>query len=195
METSQPLTTESFSYSWLINQKPSLDRIFDTNSIVSSRRASEELQNFCFDLPYSTNLVDADEIFCNGSIVPKSVNQIHIFSCPATPMVQNIIQKNHSHNSRKYSKLIADCRISTRKILRKCFSFLVRRRRTRVVDSSRNSVCMSSSKITNKQTDTRIEVYETTTSRRSKSLSDCDYTEGSVHEAIVHCKKSFGSVS
>ncbi|KAI3796594.1 hypothetical protein L1987_39272 [Smallanthus sonchifolius] len=210
MDTSQPLTTESFSYSWLINQKPPLDRIFDhneeknnANSFVNSRRALEEAQNFCFNLPYATNLVDADEIFCNGRIIPKSVNQITLYSCPATPIV-HFSHKKPSKYTKKYSQLIADWRVSSKMLLRKCFSFLVPRKSTRIVDSSKNSVCLSSM-ITSDQ---RIEVYKTTIRRTkswnhnsisgshfscSKNKSYCDYNEGSVREAIVHCKRSFGT--
>ncbi|KAJ0444435.1 hypothetical protein HanIR_Chr16g0831811 [Helianthus annuus] len=206
METSQPLTIESFSYSWLINQKPSLDRLFDCDkhetNTNSPRVVLEEAQNFCFNLPYATsNLVDADEIFCDGRIIPKSVNQIKIYSCPATP----VVHFPHKKRSKKYSQLIADWRVSTKKVLRKCFSLLVPRKSTRIVDSSRNSGCLSSSVVTTNQLNTRIEVYQTT--RRTKSWSQdsisgshflCsknksydDYNEGSVHEAIVHCKRSF----
>ncbi|KAI3743957.1 hypothetical protein L1987_57029 [Smallanthus sonchifolius] len=214
METSQPLTIESFSYSWLINQKPSLDRIFDhnefnkqennTNSIVNSQRVFEETQNFCFNLPYATNLVDADEIFCNGRIIPKSVNQIKVYSCPATPIV-HFPHNKPSKYTKKYSQLIADWRVSSKKVFRKCLSFLVPRKSTRIVDTSRNSTCLSPSMITNEQTNTRIEVYRTTFWRTKgcdhnsisgshfsymKNNSYCDYNERSVREAIAHCKKS-----
>ncbi|KAI3743958.1 hypothetical protein L1987_57030 [Smallanthus sonchifolius] len=111
METSQPRTTESFSYSWLINQKPSLDHIFDhneednnTNSFVNSQRALEEAQSFCFNLPYAANLVDADEIFCDGRIIPRSVNQIKLYSCPATPIVHFPHKKPSKYTKRKVKK-------------------------------------------------------------------------------------------
>ncbi|KAK1425239.1 hypothetical protein QVD17_20587 [Tagetes erecta] len=187
METSQPLAIESFSYSWLINQKPSPDRTEDqnsTNPVVNP-------QTFCFHLPYATNdLVDAQEIFCNGRIIPNSVNQMKLYSCPATPMV------HFQHNKpSKYSQLIADWRVSTKKVFRKCFRFLVPRKSTRIVDSSRNPVCVSTS-------NTRIEVHETTFTRTkswshssiSRSHFSCDYNDGSVHEAIVHCKRSLAMV-
>lgn len=188
METSQPLTIESFSYSWLINQKPSPDRNEEdkhntNNPIINS-------QSFCFNLPFATNdLVDAEEIFCNGRIIPKSVDQMKLYSCPATPMVHF-----QHHKPSKYSQLIADWRVSTKKVFRKCLRFLVPRKSTRIVDSSRNPVCVSSN--------TRIEVHQTTFTRTkswshssiSRSHFSCDYNEGSVHEAIVHCKRSLGIV-
>ncbi|PWA98686.1 hypothetical protein CTI12_AA012140 [Artemisia annua] len=207
METSQPLTIESFSYSWLINQNPPIQDIFndnDTNS-VSSPRFTEESENFCFDLPYIPNVAHADEMFSNGRIIPKSVNQIRLYSCPATPIVL-FPPKNSSKFPKKYSEIIASWRVSSKKLLGKCFSFLVPRKTTRIADSSRNSVCLSS-KISNEQMSTRLAVYKTTF-RRTKSWSpnsttvprfSCsknktpDYNEGSVHEAIAHCKRSFGN--
>lgn len=210
METSQTLTIESFSYSWLINQNPSLDDIFnhhDYNQQENTNSFVEESKNFCFDLPYSPNLVHADELFSDGRIIPKSVNQIRLYSCPTTPIV-HFPPKKSSKCTKKYSQLIANWRLSSKRIFGKCFSFLVGRKNTRVVDSSRNSVCLSSSVITNEKMNTRIEVYNTTF-RRTKSWSPnttsgsrfscsqnkpADYNDGSVQEAIVHCKRSFGNV-
>ncbi|KAI3764397.1 hypothetical protein L2E82_14404 [Cichorium intybus] len=216
MESSQPLTIESFSYSWLINRKPSLDEIFNniedhiknheeenTSSVVNSQKFHEETQNFHFDLPFSIpNLVHADEIFFNGHIIPKSVNQIRLYSSPATPLV-HFPPKKPSKHAKSYSQLIANWRISSKKILGKCVSFFVPRKNTRIVDSSISSVCLSSFVPTNEQTNKRIE-GDNTTFRRTKSWSHastcgssfsenklCDYNETSVHEAIVHCKRSF----
>nr|XP_043623077.1 probable membrane-associated kinase regulator 6 [Erigeron canadensis] len=215
METSQPIAIESFSYSWLINQKSSLDRVFDyndynqeasINSVTNSHKSLQESQNFCFDLPYTPNVVHADEIFFNGRIIPKSVNQIRLYSCPNTPIV-HFPHKNPSKYTKTYSQLLANWRISSKRVLGKCFKFLVRRKSTRVVDSSTNLVCLKSSRSANEQMiNKRIEVKNTTI-RRAKSWShnstngskllcspptkSCDYNDGSIDEAIVHCKRSF----
>ncbi|KAL4586116.1 hypothetical protein LXL04_010747 [Taraxacum kok-saghyz] len=211
METSQPLTIESFSYSWLINQNPSLDKIFNdnkeesTDSFVNSPRFHEESQDFHFQIPFSSpNLVHADEIFFNGHIIPRSLNQIRIYSTPATPLV-HFPSKNPSKFPKIYGQLIVNLRVSSKRILRKCFSFLVPRKSTKIVDSSANSVCLSSFVLRNEKTNKKIEC-DKTTFRRTKSWSpnstsgsrfpcsknkSCDYNETSVHEAIVHCKRSF----
>ncbi|KAD4982728.1 hypothetical protein R6Q59_002356 [Mikania micrantha] len=193
METSQPLTIESFSYSWLINDCNQEE--YNTNSIANSPKEFDT-RNFSFDLRHAMNLVDADEIFHNGHIVPKSVNQMKLYSCPATPVV-HFQHKKASKCRKKYSQLIADWRVSSKRVFRKCFSFFLHRKGRRVVDSSRNSVYMSSSKCRNEEMNMRIEVYETTF-RRTKSWNQTcsndksydDYNEGSVHDAIAHCKRS-----
>ncbi|XP_076945289.1 uncharacterized protein LOC143616303 [Bidens hawaiensis] len=189
METSQPLTIESFSYSWLINQKPSLDHIFDQNNCNNE----DNNTNFCFNLPHATNLVDADEVIFNGHIIPKSINQIKLYSCPATPVV-HFPHKKPSKCTKKYSQLIASWRVSSKKLFRKCFSFLVPRKSTRIVDSSSNSVCISSSVVTFRRS--KSWSHNSTSGSHISCSNDKayhDYNEGSVHEAIVHCKRSLGN--
>ncbi|XP_024989007.1 probable membrane-associated kinase regulator 6 [Cynara cardunculus var. scolymus] len=220
METSQPLTIESFSYSWLINRKPSLDAIFDNNedytdcykeenvnSFVNSQGFHKESHNFRFDLPICTpNLVHADEIFFNGRMIPKSINEARLHSSPATPVV-HFLSKSPSKYKRSYSQLLANWRVSSKRVLRKCFSFLIPRKSIRIVDSSMNLVRLSSSVLTHEQMSERSDVY-TTTLGRTKSWSpnstygphfscskneSCDYDERSILEAVVHCKRSFES--
>ncbi|CAI9768870.1 unnamed protein product [Fraxinus pennsylvanica] len=75
MENSNPLATESFSYSWLAHKNPSTD--FFLNSLKTSSGNSIEVgskeQNFKFDFPVSASpfsLAHADEIFSDGRIMP-----------------------------------------------------------------------------------------------------------------------------
>ncbi|MCD7449376.1 hypothetical protein HAX54_051807 [Datura stramonium] len=88
MENSQqPLATESFSYSWLLNRKPSIDGLTesprpsyssdddreddeDIKFIAYSKRFLEEAQNFNFDVHPVVESVHADEIFSDGHIMP-----------------------------------------------------------------------------------------------------------------------------
>lgn len=59
------LASESFSYSWLLNENP------DTTFLTYSKRFLElESQNFMFDINPSFSLVHADEIFSDGHIMP-----------------------------------------------------------------------------------------------------------------------------
>ncbi|XP_047975025.1 uncharacterized protein LOC125217517 [Salvia hispanica] len=65
MENSQPLHTESFSYSWLTHNTPppNLTQIYDNDND----------NDFCFDVPSSSaEFVNADEIFSEGQIVARS---------------------------------------------------------------------------------------------------------------------------
>ncbi|XP_059311119.1 uncharacterized protein LOC132062599 [Lycium ferocissimum] len=84
MENSQqPLATESFSYSWLLNRKPSIDGLTESprpsyssddeehiKFIAYSKRFLEEAQNFNFDVHPVSESVHADEIFSDGHIMP-----------------------------------------------------------------------------------------------------------------------------
>ncbi|XVE64309.1 hypothetical protein DITRI_Ditri07aG0090800 [Diplodiscus trichospermus] len=98
METSQPLSIESFSYSWLVNLKPSLDGLdsslrasldacdeassfieMDPRMPPSRRFFRNSQDNFKFDFPISQtplSLVHADELFSNGYVMPFFVNPL-----------------------------------------------------------------------------------------------------------------------
>ncbi|CAJ2666208.1 unnamed protein product [Trifolium pratense] len=104
MEASQPISIESFSYSWLVNLKPSsLVESLDSSSLRTSldtynydeasfiemdprlppsRRFFINSQDFKFDFPTSqSSLVDADKLFCNGYLVPFYVESMKIEPC------------------------------------------------------------------------------------------------------------------
>ncbi|CAK8532886.1 unnamed protein product [Lathyrus sativus] len=91
MEATPPLSIESFSYSWLVNLKPSLDQTLETSvdasdelgssfiemdpRMPSSRRFFITSQDFKFDFPISqksplNTLIDADQLFSNGYLMP-----------------------------------------------------------------------------------------------------------------------------
>lgn len=95
MENSQqPLSTESFSYSWLLNRKPSIDGLTesprpsyssddeeeDIKFIAYSKRFLEEAQNFNFDVHPVSESVHADEIFSDGHIMPRYLDRSKIES-------------------------------------------------------------------------------------------------------------------
>ncbi|CAN4108341.1 unnamed protein product [Withania somnifera] len=99
MENSQqPLATESFSYSWLLNRKPSIDGLTesprpsyssqdddhddeeDIKFIAYSKRFLEEAQNFNFDVQPVFESVHADEIFSDGHIMPRYLDRSNIES-------------------------------------------------------------------------------------------------------------------
>ncbi|KAJ7974111.1 putative Membrane-associated kinase regulator-like protein [Quillaja saponaria] len=90
METSQPISIESFSYSWLVNVKPSFESLdnslrdsldpSDEASFIEmdprmppSKRFFKNSMDFKFDFPNSQSpftFVHADELFSNGYVMP-----------------------------------------------------------------------------------------------------------------------------
>ncbi|KAG6400438.1 hypothetical protein SASPL_137269 [Salvia splendens] len=70
MENSQPLHTESFSYSWLTHNTPPPNlRQIDDN-------------DFCFDVPSSSaDFENADEIFSEGQILARSPGTVPDKKC------------------------------------------------------------------------------------------------------------------
>ena len=118
METSQPLSIESFSYSWLVNLKPSLDSLdrslrasLDTCDEASfiemdprmppSRRFFRNSQDFKFDLPVSQTpltLVHADELFSNGYVMPFFVNPLKMETYEVSDSTSTLPTSSHASN-------------------------------------------------------------------------------------------------
>ncbi|PHT61868.1 hypothetical protein T459_34285 [Capsicum annuum] len=96
MENSQqPLATESFSYSWLLDKKPSIDGLTESprpsysshddaeeelQFITYLKRSLKEEQNFNFDVHPVSESVCADEIFSDGYIMPRYLDRSKIES-------------------------------------------------------------------------------------------------------------------
>ncbi|PHT97486.1 hypothetical protein BC332_33594 [Capsicum chinense] len=96
MENSQqPLATESFSYSWLLNRKLSIDGLTESprpsysshddaeenlKFITYLKRFLKEEQNFNFDVHPVSESVCADEIFFDGYIMPRYLDRSKIQS-------------------------------------------------------------------------------------------------------------------
>ncbi|PHT35450.1 hypothetical protein CQW23_23150 [Capsicum baccatum] len=94
MENSQqPLATESFSYSWLLNRKPCIDGLTESprpsysshddaeeglKFIAYLKRFLKEEQNFNFDVHPVSESVCADEIFSDGYIMPRYLDRSKI---------------------------------------------------------------------------------------------------------------------
>ncbi|KZV26782.1 putative membrane-associated kinase regulator 6 [Dorcoceras hygrometricum] len=147
-DSSKPLATESFSYSWLTHQKPSSSH--DHLDILTSISTEKFEQNFDFDVPVTaiSALVDADEIFSDGHIKPvyahrstkvEASTTTTTNSVPGSPVssINTLVNKNID--------FIRKCRNSYKRILHKCFGFLTPLYRTlgssgknvRVVDLDR----------------------------------------------------------
>ncbi|XP_071732622.1 probable membrane-associated kinase regulator 6 [Rutidosis leptorrhynchoides] len=95
METKESLSIESFSYSWLVNLKPSFespkgsfrasfDAFDDSNFIEMDPRLSASQrflvfhQDFNFSLPTLQPCVHADELISNGIVVPLFSNPLDL---------------------------------------------------------------------------------------------------------------------
>lgn len=198
MET---LSVESFSYGWLVNQNPSLD-IADDGSFIemdpnlspSKRFLVHQDFDFDFDLPTSqspTSFVDADKLISNGILIP--VNSYDSYSTdtsnsiPVSPL-SSITQRDVPLYRKSRSLSLRRCNRLPKRIVQKYMDLVkplwCRMRRGRS-DSSRvqgveNWECSTAS------APRRSEACWAYNRRRS-----CD-SESSIHEAVVHCKKTIG---
>ncbi|XP_021909202.1 probable membrane-associated kinase regulator 6 [Carica papaya] len=222
METSsQPLSIESFSYSWLVNLKPSLDSLdgslrasldaCDEASFIEmdprmppSKRFFRSSQDLKFDFPIAQSplaLVHADELFSNGYVMPLFVDPLKMEafrasdSAPAIPTTSSHTSKLGIPAKKANTFPSRRCRKLSKRMFLKYLAFLrplYQRLRGRKSSSSPGSV------------DTRPRgkknwVYSTETSPRisvAYSTDDCWRrscdSESSIYEAVLHCKKSFG---
>ncbi|XWS50424.1 hypothetical protein CRYUN_Cryun12cG0086600 [Craigia yunnanensis] len=218
METSQPLSIESFSYSWLVNLKPSLD-ILDSSLRASldacdeasfiemdprmppSRRFFRNSQDFKFDFSVSQTpltLVHADELFSNGYVLPFFVNPLKMETYEVSDSTSTLPTSSHAPNlvvpASKAHRPLRRCRRLSKRIFLKYLDFLrplYRRIQERKSSSRAESV------------DARVQlmknwVYSAETSPRisvaysaDEWRKSCD-SESSIYEAVLHCKKSIG---
>ncbi|XP_050223555.1 probable membrane-associated kinase regulator 6 [Mercurialis annua] len=219
METSQPLSIESFSYSWLVNLKPSLESL--DSSVRASLDASDEAsfiemdprmppskrffrnsQDFKFDCPISQSpltVVHADELFSNGYVMPFFVDPLKIESYEVSDSSSEIPASSHTPESvvsarRTRCSSLRRCRTLSKQVFRKYFDFL--RPLYQRIRGHRSS-CRT------EKMDKRVHAmkrwtYSAETSPRisvAYSVDDwrrsCD-SESSIYEAVLHCKKSIG---
>nr|XP_043632417.1 probable membrane-associated kinase regulator 6 [Erigeron canadensis] len=117
METSESLSIESFSYSWLVNLKPSFESpkgsfrdSFDESNFIemdpklsASQRFLVFHQDFNFDQPTFQPCVHADELISNGILVPLFLKPLDVGiynsssnSTPISPMSPNTLEKSRS---------------------------------------------------------------------------------------------------
>ncbi|KAJ6868256.1 membrane-associated kinase regulator 6 [Populus alba x Populus x berolinensis] len=221
MEASQPLSIESFSYSWLANLKPSLESL--DSSFRSSLDASDEAsfiemdprmppskrffrnsQDFKFDFPVSQSpltLVHADELFSNGYVMPLFVDPLTIEPYEVSDSTAALPTSSHPPKTvvsgckpRRCSSL-RRCRRVSKQIIQKYLDFLrpfYRRFRGHRSSSGAENV------------DSKVQVmnswvYSAETSPRisvANSVDDCWRrscdSESSIYEAVLHCKRSNG---
>ncbi|KAL5080697.1 hypothetical protein RYX36_009118 [Vicia faba] len=236
METAHPLSVESFSYSWLVNLKPSLDQSLETSPFRISIDAFDELgssfiemdpkmppskrffinsQDFKFDFPISqqsslTTLVDADQLFSNGYLMPffddSLKNIIEPYDNDSSNSNSTLPSSSISHVPKKVvpiensrSPSLKRCRTLSRRMFQKYLNFLkpfcTRLRgqkpgsskqengvkRTQSVKNNRGNYCESSPRIS--------VAYSADNWRMS-----CD-SDSSIYEAVLHCKRSIERVT
>ncbi|KAJ6881605.1 membrane-associated kinase regulator 6 [Populus alba x Populus x berolinensis] len=221
METSQPLSIESFSYSWLVNLKPSLESL--DNSLRASLDASDEAsfiemdprmppskrffrnsQDFKFDFPISQSpltLVHADELFSNGYVMPLFVDPLKMEAYDVSDSTSVLHTSSHAPKTvvsackpQRCSSL-RRCRRLSKQIVQKYLDFL--RPLYRRIRGHRSS--SRAENIDSKVQVMKNWVYSAETSPRisvAYSVDDCWRrscdSESSIYEAVLHCKRSNG---
>jgi hypothetical protein len=238
MESTYPLSIESFSYSWLVNRTPSLDQSLDSSSfrisldascdeassfiemdpkMPSSRRFFINSQDLKFDFPTSqqsslTTLVDADQLFSNGYLMPLFVESLKIESyeydssnsnSTSTSDSNSTLASSTSHVPQKVVPLensrspsFKRCRTLSRRMFLKYLNFLrpfCRKLRGPKNSKHENNVVKRTQSVKNikghycDSYSPRISVaYSADYSRAS-----CD-SDSSIYEAVLHCKRSIG---
>ncbi|KAI3519460.1 hypothetical protein L1887_08601 [Cichorium endivia] len=208
METSQPISVESFSYTWLSNPNPILNspncsfRVsFDASDDASFIEMDPNLtpsKRFLvrpdtdtdsgFDFPTSQlpiTLVHADKLISNGTLLPmKSCAPSD--SVPVSPLYPTTQENRRFRKSRSLS--LRRCNRLPKRIIQKYLDLVqplwCRLRRGRS-DSSRVQ---------------GVENWECSGSFGPRTSGacwadnrrrSCD-SESSIHEAVVHCKRTIG---
>lgn len=186
METSQPLATDSFSYSWLPNSKlPPNDLVEPLRdstcySIISTLQ--EEFQNFNFDTSIIHSpffLAHADELFSDGLIKPVFLDPSRLESSCNTPDFKKTKKKFHHGNLTRWKTLTSQ----TLRILSRYFNKLRKK-----VRCSRKS---------NKVDDIGKKEWQVKRSPKSvivHPIGALHDHENSIYEAVLHCKRSIGNI-
>ncbi|KAL9240501.1 hypothetical protein vseg_014711 [Gypsophila vaccaria] len=196
IEASQPLSIESFSYSWLINLKPSLIESL-SDSFRAALDASDESSSFIemdpnmppsrrfmildhdFDfnvLVSEQSVVPADELFSNGRLLPL---------VDSTRMRPSLSSLNVQTSSAGHQK--AQC-----SSLRRCRSLLSRK----MIEKYLYFLCPLLKKLQfltskSKQNSRQGSPSGSVCSSPAHLIRSCD-SESSIREAVLHCKRSFG---
>ncbi|XP_027347359.1 probable membrane-associated kinase regulator 6 [Abrus precatorius] len=207
METSLPLATESFSYSWLPNcrtrsnnlKEPLLESTYNISEGTTNTPFIEECQNFNFDISITQSpsvLALADEIFSDGLIKPLFVDPSKLESCHTTP------DSTQSKPSSSYSS-----RVTSPRTVEIHHGFLTKWktstcRTLRNLSRYVNQLCqkVGSSRKSTRVDDFDKEEWEVKSWSSSQQASPKSITvkpigalhdhENSIYEAVLHCKRS-----
>lgn len=223
MEASQPLSIESFSYSWLANRNPSAEII--DGSVRASLDLSEEAyfiemdpgfpssksfrrnsvsHDFKFDFPTSQPplpFVHADEVFRNGYVLPLFVDPLKLKSCEASNPTASLsppvhVKRTVMPENKLRSPSLRQCRQLSRRIFRKylhLFRPLVQIMRGRRTGPKAEDARSAKSQAI------KNSVYPVECSPRISTAYSADEwrrscdSESSIYEAVLHCKRSIGT--
>ncbi|OIV91457.1 hypothetical protein TanjilG_02075 [Lupinus angustifolius] len=220
METTKPLSIESFSYSWLENLNPSLESL--DGSLRTSLDASDESpfiemdprmppskrffknsQISKFDFPISHSpltLVDAGELFSNGYLMPFFDESLKMEGNEALDSNSNIPSSLHAPKtvvptSHSICLSLKRCRSVSRRVFQNYLNYLrtlCRKLRGHKAGSDSKTVGKRAKAVKNRG------FYSETSPRISVAYSADDWrrscdSESSIHEAVLHCKRSIGT--
>ncbi|CAO2821252.1 unnamed protein product [Amaranthus hypochondriacus] len=217
MDSSRPLSIESFSYSWLMNIKPSLESLSESfraamdssdesffiemdPNMPASKRFKKLDCDFDFNLPFSEQstaaIVHADDLFCEGFLLPLAKQYSDSSPCvsPLSDFQNTQTSAGDDHGKIRCSSLRRCRTLLSRKMFEKylCFLFPLLGKMRGFRSKSKNTE------------DNRIWVV-----KKNRSCSPvasprtsvgsfpgdwkrpCD-SESSIHDAVLHCKRSIG---
>ncbi|KAF8412175.1 hypothetical protein HHK36_000134 [Tetracentron sinense] len=216
METSPPLSIESFSYSWLTNIKPSFESLDESlrasldasheaafiemdPRMTPSKRFLGDAHDFNFDCPISESLtlVHADELFSNGLLMPLFDDPSNAKACNTTDYIPTTLPISLESSA---TVLLSDqihypflkrCRRSSKRIFQKYLSFL--RPLYRKVRGSR--LGSRAETIDTQLVKSWGNSQQSSPGTRTRySTGDWYDFESSIYEAVLHCKKSIALV-
>ncbi|XP_047340322.1 probable membrane-associated kinase regulator 6 [Impatiens glandulifera] len=217
MEASQLLSIESFSSSWLANQASFFDGFGSSRTSIDnsdqiqvfgrllSQKSLEEARNFNFDIPSpksSLVLVHADEIFCDGQILPLYGHENSILEEPK-PAPSILLHKVNQSWRKRSKRLLQKCFWFVRPLCRKVV-FLRRSVKVDDIDRKLRAVkSLNTTPIMSPQRNNMRYCFSNNDLRKVKSCngsplaspsascSSYDWSiDNSIYEAIVYCKRT-----
>ncbi|RDX80700.1 putative membrane-associated kinase regulator 6, partial [Mucuna pruriens] len=213
METSLPLATDSFSYSWLPNCKnlvndlkePLRESTYNSCEGTTNFPLMEEWKNFNFDVSITQSpaaLAHADELFSNGLIKPLFVDPSKFESCNTTPdstqskpiissassriVSPRTVQIHHGFLTRWKTSTCRTLRNLSRYVNQLCHKVGSSRKSTRVDDIDKEEWLVNSWRSSQKASP------KSNTVNPTGAVHD---HENSIYEAVLHCKRSIDDPS
>ena len=210
METTPPLATDSFSYSWLPNCKPLANDLkeplrestYNSCEGTTNYPLMEEWQNFNFDISITQSpavLSHADELFSNGLIKPLFAGPSTLESCDTTTnstqskpissfssriVSPRTVQIHHGFLTKWKTSTCRTLRNLSRYVNQLCQKVGSSRKSTKVDDIDKEEWLVNSSWSSSQQPSPK-----SSTVNPVGALLD---HENSIYEAVLHCKRSIG---
>ncbi|KAM7274429.1 hypothetical protein ACFE04_016295 [Oxalis oulophora] len=184
MENS-PIAIESFSYSWLPDN-------FDQAQIIGKSKLAdqEEIINFDFDVPIFSNcasfsLVHADELFSDGLIKPVFIEPLPKKLAASSSGKPKVVPSSSPGNC-LHCQILGKWSKASQRIFKKCFGCF--RPVFRRIQWSRKSIQVDDIGHRRAWESTRKSWNNSAQSSPQQS-----YPDSSIHEAVLHCKRSLGN--